>query len=508
VRLLRAAVEIYKGTFRGAEYGNRVSDWIKHFKLDGNPFGRESETWRYYYGARYGVSSLRLEQAFEQKRGYIVVSGPAGTGKSTLVNSVLSRTDVYAKATVSVSQRPPACVIDALLSGREPLQDSFTPTRKRAALLEMIEHARSQNRSIVCVVEDAHLARAGQLKDLITAINITPDAHQVLLLVLVGRADLNDTLRTRSLAGLKSRIATKIETVPMSMEEVADFVADRLDSAGCESPGKIFPHIAMRKVAQGSHGVIALCETIARTALDRAATGQSKTISPELVEEIGAIYRPPSEGSNTRTLLASLPGFLNPGPVLGVVSLALLVAAAQIAMVGSNRVTVEAAVGSLTGISATPTISIKSSNDIAQRRKQNMRENFLAGTPYEVEIAPPARPAPAGQTGMSGDSVPSRSEVDAITISPAPATDAERPITVGPTESLQVGAFRELRSAADMKARLQKHFGDVYISTIESGGEPLYRVRIGRFRTNVDTLHMIQLLQAAGYPSFRVKADS
>ena len=73
---------------------------------------------------------------------------------------------------------------------------------------------------------------------------------------------------------------------------------------------------------------------------------------------------------------------------------------------------------------------------------------------------------------------------------------------------MQIGAFRELRSAADMKARLQKHFDDVYISTIESGGEPLYRVRIGRFRTNTDTLHMIQLLQAAGYPSFRVKADS
>jgi type II secretory pathway predicted ATPase ExeA len=478
-----------------------VSDWVKHFKLDGNPFGRESETWRYYYGARYGVASLRLEQAFEQKRGYIVVTGPAGTGKSTLVNSVLSRTDVYARATVSVSQRTPAGVIDALLNSREPIQDGFTPTRKRAALLEMIEHARAQKRSIVCVVEDAHLARAGQLKDLITAVNITPDAHQVLLLVLVGRPELNDTLRTRSLAGLKTRISTKIETAPMSMEEVADFVSDRLETAGCEAPEEILPAISMRKIAQSSHGVIALCETIARTALERAAAGESRKISPELVEEIGAIYRPPDEPVSARSILASLPGFLNPGPVLGVVSLALLVAAAQIAMVGSNRVTVEAAVGSLAGISASSTVSIKSSDDIAQRRKQNMRENFLAGTPYEVEIAPPAKP------GTTSDSGPSRADVDAIAISPAPATDAEQPINLGPAESLQVGAFRELRSAADMKARLQKHFDDVYISTVESGGEPLYRVRVGRFRSNGDTLHMMQLLQAAGYASFRVKAD-
>ena len=481
-----------------------MSDWIKHFKLHGNPFGRESETWRYYYGARYGVASLRLEQAFEQRRGYVVVTGPAGTGKSTLVNSVLDVADVYARATVSVSQRTPMAVIDALLSGREPMQDSFTPTRKRAALLEMIEHARAQGRPIVCVVEDAHLARVGQLKDLITAVNITPDAHQVLTLVLVGRAELAETLKTRALAGLKTRIATKIETAPMTSEQVSDFVCDRLESAGCESPKEIFPAEAMLRVAHNSRGVTALCETIARTALDRAAAGQSKEVSPELVEEIGAIYRPPDEDPSARSLLAGLPGFLNPGPVLGVVSLALLVAAAQIAMVGSNRVTVEAAVGSLTGISASPTVSIKSSNDIAQRRKQNMRENFLAGTPYEVEIPPPARPAPQN----SGASSPaSNTADDKIAVSEPPATDAEPPVSLGPADSLQVGAFRELRSAADMKARLQKHFDDVYISTVESGGEPLYRVRVGRYRDNRNALHTTQLLQAAGYPSFRVKAD-
>ena len=135
-----------------------------------------------------------------------------------------------------------------------------------------------------------------------------------------------------------------------------------------------------------------------------------------------------------------------------------------------------------------------------------MRENFLAGTPYEVEIAPPARPDSEAGSSATGASSPTKAD-DAVAVSPPPATDLEKPVVLGPAESLQVGAFRELRSAADMKARLQKHFEDVYISTVESGGEPLYRVRVGRFQNRRDTLHMTQLLQAAGYPSFRVKAE-
>jgi hypothetical protein len=55
-----------------------------------------------------------------------------------------------------------------------------------------------------------------------------------------------------------------------------------------------------------------------------------------------------------------------------------------------------------------------------------------------------------------------------------------------------------------MEKALQARFPDVFISTADSGGEPLHRVRVGRFHTPEETLPLKQQLQAAGYPSFRV----
>lgn len=545
-----------------------MKSWTSHFRLSGDPFGDSLTDWRYYYGACYGIASLRLERAFEQPRGYVLVTGPAGTGKSTLVRSVLSRVPVYSVAVVSAAHRAPVAVLEALLRGREPIETPFSDTRKRAVLFDLIEHARRQKKPIACVIEDAHLAHVGQLRDLFTAVNLAPDAHQILQLVLVGRPSLVSTLEAASLDALRTRIATRVQMTPLNSTEVADYLRDRLEAVGAEQVERIFPATTMRSIAQASRGVIALCEAIARRSLERAAATDCQTVTTEIVEEVATIYSgPPADVRHAvTTMLRRLPSALTSGPVAAVVALALTVAAIQVSLVRGPRGTIEAGLAALTGIATTPTVTVPESGDdvLAQRRKQNMRDTFLAGTPYETEIPPPPRPGsevppapPAGKTLPPGALPPATSSgVKVFTVKPdgtttvvpnkptatapqpmipiaplppgappaeptplgAPPTGAKpapttatapAPLPIAPPAksrviSLQVGAFRELKSAADLRARLQEKFSDVHISTIDSGGEPLYRVRVGHFRSEDESNATKSALQAAGFASFRV----
>lgn len=547
-----------------------MKSWTSHFKLIGDPFHDDPAAWRYYYGASYGIASLRLERAFEQPRGYVLVTGPAGTGKSTLVRSVLSRVPVYSVAIVSAADRAPVAIIEALLRGREPADGPFSDTRKRAALLDMIEHARRQKKPIVCVIEDAHLARVGQLRDLFTAVNLTPDAHQVVQLVLVGRPSLTSALEAASLDALRTRIATRVQMTPLNSSEVADYLRDRLEAVGAEQVERILPPVTMRSIAHASRGVIALCEAIARRSLERAAAFDCETVTTEIVEEVASIYSgPPADVRHAAvSMLRRLPGALMSGPVAAVVALALTVAAIQVSLVRGPRGTIEAGLAALTGISITPTATVTQGGDdlLAQRRKQNMRDTFLAGTPYETEIPPPPRPtapapasppagatlppgaippatssgvkvftvkpdgtttvvpaypaaekpamptipiaplppgAPPAEPAASGAPSPAAKPAPATAIAPPPLPSIPPPATGGMI-SLQVGAFRELKSAADLRARLQQKFSDVYISTVDSGGEPLYRVRVGHFRTEDESNATKSSLQSAGFASFRV----
>ncbi len=551
-----------------------MSGWVQHFGFSSDPFSDDPRTWQYYYGGNYGPASLKLEHALERKQGYVVVTGPAGTGKSALVRSVLRRARVYASATVSVSERAPVAVIDALLLDREPFDGDFSATRKRAALLDMLEKARRSGKSIVCIVEDAHLANSGQLRELVEAINVAPDAPQILQVVLVGRQDLLRTMQARSVAALATRVATRIETGRLKDEELAEYLIDRLEHCEAKNPHLILPSPATTAIARHSRGVIALAEVLTRAALERAADASAKSVAIDHIDEAAQIYAKPqtdSESNWARRAPGSVSAMFSSGPAVGLVILALVVAGAQINMIGDTTAAVTANgtqmaqmadVGKFVRLSTLPEskqnrYEPRRRVQLAQVTKEGspLREKFLEGTPYEVQIQAPSRPDSAPRDGapidaqhhsgpVGGDKSPpadppasapgsnngpptttsiqkAKSEMRSATVpgtqnppahrpapTPRPATTTASaklpPAAPGTHYALQVGAFRELRSAVDLKGRLARSFSNVYVSTVESGGTPLYRIRVGNFVNAEQTLPLKMQLQAAGYPSFRV----
>jgi|GEM_PF-1754746 len=193
-----------------------------------------------------------------------------------------------------------------------------------------------------------------------------------------------------------------------------------------------------------------------------------------------------------------------------------------------------------------------------QLAASTLRERFLHGTPYEETVidAPAAPSYERGSSYQRGSNkaevlpadgwlaVPSSSEsngdadadaanlaVDKIrkkvqkntaapaAAAPVPTALAPAPIAPAalkpaaapvvqtaqavPQVSLQVGAFRQAESAMSLKNRLLPRFPDTWISLINSGGEPLYRVRVGHFFGVEETASLKAELLAHGFPSFR-----
>jgi type II secretory pathway predicted ATPase ExeA/cell division protein FtsN len=576
-----------------------MSSWFDHFHLSADPFSEDSHAWSFYYGGRFGIASLKLEQALEQNRGLIVVTGPPGSGKSSLVRSAVGRMRVFASATVSAAQTGPATVIDVLLRSREPLEGGFSSTRKRAALIAMIEQARASGRAIVCIIDDAHHARPGQIKDLMAAIETAPNAASVFQVILVGRPPLLDSVYSRALGELRARTTTAIETSVLSANEITDFLTERLEAVEAPVPDVLLPPVTMAAIAHHSRGLIGLASVLARSALERAADNGISTVSVEMVDEIAALYGNAAEAGETRSKHPTARAFAL-GAVAALVVLALVVAAAEVKLLGTGGRRVRAdvdALSSLAGfgqvmrsqtasadmshseirmseLSETATPVVKEPTPMSSRDAQlkSPREEFLGESkpadaapprPYSVDIKPPQRPAGAsapssdvqapkgdktlvppsrpasgswaethvegptssGETvvtvpGIPGPLVPGKtappilrkSTREPAPVSTPPATDTaaarnlDPPVELGPGPhvALQVGAFRERASAEALKAKLSRDFEDAYVSAVDSGGEPLFRVRVGKFRSPEDAAPLRERLQAAGYASFRV----
>ena len=117
-----------------------------------------------------------------------------------------------------------------------------------------------------------------------------------------------------------------------------------------------------------------------------------------------------------------------------------------------------------------------------------LRRSFLSGTPYEVSIEPPPRPEPE---------VPETAE---------PAVEAEPARDNGPLYALQVGAFRQYGKATELRTALMKDFSDIEVLETQSGGESLFRVRVGHAPSKTGLAELRKQLTAAGYASFPVDA--
>ena len=127
-----------------------------------------------------------------------------------------------------------------------------------------------------------------------------------------------------------------------------------------------------------------------------------------------------------------------------------------------------------------------------------------AADPAAGESAPggAASPAEAAAPTSAASAAPAAS----VPAASAPAPSAKPVPSNLPPKTLQVGAFRQKDSAADLRDKLAAGFPDVAIVEVQSGGEPLYRVIVGRLPRGPGLDDLKRRLAAAGHPAFEVPA--
>lgn len=112
-------------------------------------------------------------------------------------------------------------------------------------------------------------------------------------------------------------------------------------------------------------------------------------------------------------------------------------------------------------------------------------------------------PAPEAAAGTAAASGAGGAAVAALA-PPSPPSAAPS----GPLRTLQVGAFRQHGSAESLHEKLHGSFADVSVIEVQSGGEPLYRVNVGRLPRGPALDDLRKRLIAAGYAAFEVAAPT
>ncbi len=235
---------------------------------------------------REALSNLRY--ALATSKGFTLILGDAGTGKTTLVRTALGELGDTPSRYVLVSNPSLGRAEFYEFLAREfGLSDeaAHSKTRLLSELQQDVEARFSAGGLTGLIIDEAQSMPYELLEEVRLLGNIETTTTKLLNIVLCGQPELADRLKDPSLRQLKQRIALRCELKPLTLDETAAYVSGRLRIAG-GSPSEIFTRDAVVAIHTASRGIPRTVNVLCDNALIGGFAAQAKPIPVEIVEDV------------------------------------------------------------------------------------------------------------------------------------------------------------------------------------------------------------------------------
>ena len=263
------------------------------FGFSRNPFEITPDPAFFYGTMRHNEALASLYHGIERRRGFVVITGEVGTGK-TLLARCLFRTLKWHKVAF-------AYVFNPLLSPLEFLQYAATdmgiPSVRKtkgellADLNRFLIAQYRQKSTAVLIVDEAHLLTWDLLEEIRLLTNLETEQQKLLQILLIGQPELDQKLDSQDLRQLKQRIALRCKLEPLSRQETGRYISQRLWLAGARDNSQaIFGESVIELVYQYSRGIPRLVNNICEAALVASFALKSSVVLPELIDEVATDF--------------------------------------------------------------------------------------------------------------------------------------------------------------------------------------------------------------------------
>jgi general secretion pathway protein A len=259
----------------------------KFFGLKENPFNVNPDP-RYLYLTPNTQEALAcLTYGIETRKGFILLTGEVGTGKTTLINKLLEWlhkervfTAFVFNPRLSVSQ-----FFDFMMADFGIPCETHQKGQMLLKLNQWLLDRYQAGERAVLVVDEAQNLSPQMLEEIRLLTNLETSTEKLLQIVLAGQPELEQKLNQPQLRQLRQRITLRAKTRQLTLDETQGYIQERMRIAGAENPD-IFSPEAVAAVHRYARGIPRVTNLLCEHALVSSFADQKNPVPGEIVEEV------------------------------------------------------------------------------------------------------------------------------------------------------------------------------------------------------------------------------
>ena len=260
--------------------------YLQHFGLLRAPFEMTPDPVFLYLGESHQEALATLVYGVRARKGFVMLTGEVGTGKTTLLHALLAQLDPNTAAAFVFNPRlGPLDFLRVLFDEFDIEAPCATKAEYLIAFNKFLIERLERDHPTLLIVDEAQNLSAEMLEEIRLLSNLETPTSKLLQIMLVGQPELEEMLQQRELRQLRQRIVLRFRLRPFDADETEHYVQERMRLAGYTGKG-VFKRGALRRLYGVTMGIPRLINVICDGALLLSYSRGQATVDANEIEEV------------------------------------------------------------------------------------------------------------------------------------------------------------------------------------------------------------------------------
>src|SRR5579872_2874368 len=257
------------------------------FGFTESPFNLSPDPAFFFRSEQHEEALANLVYGVQARKGFIVLSGEVGTGKTTLLECLRDYLEAqYIEFAFIFNSRINVEQFFEMIAYDLDLPATRTSkTEVLFALNQLLVEQAQEGRTVVLIVDEAHNLEWEVLEEIRLLGNLENRNGKLLQIILAGQPELDRKLDAPNLRQLKQRIVLRCTLEPFTLRDAVEYIQSRLSQAGMPNQ-TVFPEQLMAEIHLRAQGIPRVMNAVCDNLLLTAFANESKVCTVDMLDEV------------------------------------------------------------------------------------------------------------------------------------------------------------------------------------------------------------------------------